>query len=120
MLHIIFLAKLNSLLAVRQDNLACVAISAHACVNLADENQGFSSIPPPVKKSDSLICQDIVLTFVESALNHIGIIHIHNAVLNGILVFVKDIAYRLNTFLICADFGTAGIMAVLDNRATVG
>ena len=67
-------------LAIRRINLACVANLAHACVNLADENQRFSSIPPPVKKSDSLICQDIVLTFVESALNHIGIIHIHNAV----------------------------------------
>ena len=33
-----FTAKLNSLLAVRQDNLACVANLAHACVNLAEKS----------------------------------------------------------------------------------
>ena len=49
-----------------------------------------SSIAPAVKEAHAAVRQNKVLAFVEIAVDHRRVIHIQNAVLNGVVIFIKD------------------------------
>lgn len=72
------------------------------------------SVIPAVKKSYLLISEYVVLAFVESALHKIGIVHIHNAVLNSVVVFVKNISNCLFACFVCADISATCVLTFLN------
>lgn len=52
---------------------------------------------------------------MEGALHHKGIIHIQNAVLNRVVVFVKNVSHSLAALIARADTCAARIAALADN-----
>ena len=57
---------------------------------------------------------------MKSALHHIGVIHIHNAVLHRVVVFIKDVANRLAALLIRRNINAAVVVIAADNICNRG
>ena len=52
---------------------------------------------------------------MERTLHHVGVVHIHNAVLNCVVVLVEYVAHCLAAVIVRADFGAAVVAALTDN-----
>ena len=73
------------------------------------------ALSPAVEEADTGVGQNEILAFVKRALHEIGIVHIQNAVLHGVMVFIEDIANRLAALLVRRDIHAAVVVVAADD-----